>query len=458
MKNYLKILLICTLPILAGCKKSFLQAKPDDSLVVPSTLAELRAILDNDTYINGSNSFGADPHLGDQGTDDYYLTDEDYLNNTDDYHRAAYTWADQIPFPAASKNWIGPYRVIFYANIVLDGLKKITPAPSELDEYQNLRGCALFLRAYQFYNLAQVFAPPYNAATAETDLGIPLRLSADVSEKSFRATLGQTYTQILNDLRESIRLLPDLAAFKTRGGKSAAYALLSRIYLTMQQYEASRTNAALSLSLQGELIDYNDVSASDPRPFKLFNKEVIFLSSISEDFPNLIPDYAKIADDLYESYPENDLRKKLFFSSQDQYQIFKGSYNGNSIPFTGLATDEIFLNLAEAHARLGDGAQARAVLNQFLQKRIDKASFEPVELSAPEQLLGLILDQRRKQLLFRNTRWTDLRRLNIDPRFARTLSRTVNGSVYTLPPNDLKYTWPIPSDVLGLANLIQNPR
>ena len=71
--------------------------------------------------------------------------------------------------------------------------------------------------------------------------------------------------------------------------------------------------------------------------------------------------------------------------------------------------------------------------------------------------MALILLERRKELLMRGLRWMDLKRLNMEGA-AITLTRTVNGQVYTLPPNDLRYALPIPEDVIAISGMQQNPR
>jgi hypothetical protein len=55
------------------------------------------------------------------------------------------------------------------------------------------------------------------------------------------------------------------------------------------------------------------------------------------------------------------------------------------------------------------------------------------------------LDERRRELAFTGNRHIDLKRLNLDPRFAKTVTHTVDGVDYTLEPNSRRYMrelWP----------------
>src|SRR6185312_12811250 len=95
-------------------------------------------------------------------------------------------------------------------------------------------------------------------------------------------------------------------------------------------------------------------------------------------------------------------------------------------------------------------------LNDLLKKRYNAASFTPITSTDSIKLLIVILNERRKELLFRGIRLTDLKRLNQDVRFADTLTRELNGTVYTLLPNDSRYVALIPKIVIDLSGIEQN--
>jgi hypothetical protein len=207
-------------------------------------------------------------------------------------------------------------------------------------------------------------------------------------------------------------------------------------------------------------MDYNSLDSNSQNPIQRFNSEVIF-QALSLSVDPLQPSICKIDSNLYASYSENDLRKAIYFSANgDGSYSFKGDYDGGTDNyghlFTGIVTDEQYLIKAECEARLGNTESALKYLNALLEKRFSHAGFMPITVSDPTELLGIILVERRKELLFRGTRLTDLKRLNQDSRFAVTLKRKLNGAVYELPPNDNRYIALIPKIVIDFG-LKQNP-
>ena len=228
----------------------------------------------------------------------------------------------------------------------------------------------------------------------------------------------------------------------------------------MQDYHKAGLNADSALNLYSTLLDYNIADAGSDAPFAQFNDEVIFDSQAG--YPDALyqPD-AKIDSVLFNLYQENDIRKQAFFiDNEDGTYSFKGNYTGKADDptiFTGVATDELYITRAECYARQGDSAKALADVNRLLSKRIRDTSFVPYSLPVPGGLLPLILTERRKELLFRALRWTDLRRLNQEPEFRDTLYRFIDGKRYQLLPGSNRYTLQIDRNTINISGIKQNP-
>jgi starch-binding outer membrane protein, SusD/RagB family len=452
--------ILYSLLILAAtaCNKQdvWLDVKSNKADVTPVTLPDFQALLDNDGVMNGSY-----PGLGLIGSDNYFLTTTTWQTGSN-LLRNAYVWAPDIFEGASVAEWNSSYRIVEYSNVVLEGIQKLGGTQNQL-QLNNARGSALFYRSAAFYTLASLFAAPYDSASATAALGIPLRTTADVNQPSARASVQQTYDRIIADLSEAASLLPPLPAFKTRPSRAAAYGYLSRVYLQVGNYTKALEAANESLALYNILYDFNSLDATLLRPFPVFqnnNQEVIFYAATG-GYSFFTGNGPVVDTTLFKSYNANDLRKTIYYRTASGSTYFKGSYTGiTSLSlFGGLATNEVYLTRAEAHARLGNLPAALADLNTLLVKRWKTNTFTPVTATSPFNALQLILSERRKELPFTgNIRWEDLRRLNKQQPFAVTLIRSVNNNVYTLPPNHPKYVYPIPDVEIQLSGLQQNPR
>ncbi|WP_312364909.1 RagB/SusD family nutrient uptake outer membrane protein [Sphingobacterium sp.] len=458
MKKHL-IIVFLTIITFVSCNK-FLEEKPDAKVSTPDNLQDLDALLNNESRVN----YNFCP-LIEMATDDIQLYKTSFLLRTE-FDKDIYTW-EPYPFYLPinlNESWGLLYSTILYANVALDGLTRIKGGDQNLRN--KIKGDALFLRAYRFYNLAQAFAPTYmyNDPSNNNKLGIPLRLTANPAIQTKRNTLEETYQQIIGDLKQAIDLLPENVSIKTRPNKLAAYALLSRVLLAVEDYHGALQMAQECLSRNTNLLDYNNLNRTVSYPFEKLNDEVIY-HSICNTGDYLFPTINDVTEDLYNLYSDKDLRKTAFFGQRTVDRIrFKGFYNGGAAGyFAGLATDEVYLNAAECQIRLNQRNEGMATLNKLLVRRYDQASFVPRTAKTDLEALTLVLEERRRELPFRGTRWTDLRRLNKDPRFSTTISKSIpqaDGTMtnISLPPNDLRYTFLIPQGLIEQTGMVQNPR
>lgn len=445
------ILLMCF-----SCADNFLDVKPSTALVIPSELSDYQAILDNRNVFAGWSSIQI------ISSDDIHIANEQDIMTTQANVRNAYLWKSDIFEGQSSSDWNAPFQAVFYANVVLEGLGNLDVGVHDSNQWEVIRGTALFFRAFSYYHLSQLFAKPYQESTSESDIGLPLRITSNVNELVERASIKQTYEFMLGDLLEATDLLPDYVPYKTRPSKTAAHILLARLYLLMENFEEALKHADKALSLYSKLIDYNTLDTLSNSPFPVAipsgNDEVILNWSVGL-FSILLSQSTTVNPELYKSYGENDLRRSIFFTPrEDRLATFKGNYTGSNQLFGGLSINEVYLIKSESEARVGNLSAALTTLNTLLSSRYKLGAFVPVVAEDKETALGIILKERRKELVMRDVRWSDLRRLNRDTRFQTTLVRTLQDQVYTLKPNDQKYVFPIPDDEIRSSGISQNER
>lgn len=449
-KSIFLFILSLAIVCLCSCKK-YLDKIPDNSLSIPSSLREYRQLLDNTLMFEQ-----AVPGISDFGSDDIYLVPS-VLQAANPEIRNSYTWEKDIYEGQPARDWNDAYQVVYYANIVLDGLKKIEVTPANLAEYNAIKGDALFYRALEFFFIEETYGQPYRKNSSLADPGIPLRLNSDLNEKSQRAPVAEVYNQIVGDLLEAKELVPVPVQLnnRNRSSRPAVFALLSRVSLSMQDYAKAGEYADSCLKLYNKLIHYNTLTATASFPFNPIIDEVIVNISLLSKMTRPPVDTS-----LYKLYHINDLRRTVFFADNATTgtKDFKGSYSAKSYLFGGIATDEMYLNRAESYARAGNTTQAMNDLNTLLSKRWKTGTYSDMSAPNAAAALQLILTERRKELLFRGIRWSDLRRLNQDPQTEKVLTRVANSKTYTLSPGDKRYAYPIPDNVIRLTGMEQNLR
>lgn len=456
MDRYL-IIFICAV-ILTACSKQdeWLDKKSNKGDLIPTKLEDFQELLNNDGIMNDVY-----PLFGSIGADNYYIKYENWQSLSAP-ERNAYVWNKEIYMGETVMDWNSPYTIVAYTNIVLEGLGKLTQTPENIDDYNSVKGSALFFRSLAFYNLAQLFAKQYDQSSAPTDLGIPLRLSSDVNEKSVRASVEQTYVQIVNDLIQADSLLPNTSDYKTRPSKVAAKALLARVYLHLADYSKANFYATSAVELhKGRLLDFNTLDTTRYSPFPSFSENTEIILYAGARSTSIMSAPAMIVDStLLKLYEPGDLRRKAFYrNAEDGSTNFRGFYTGRNQYFAGIGLNELYLIKAETNARLNRVQQAMEDLNELLIKRWQAGKFKPKVATGQSEALRIALEQRRIELPFTGSlRWEDLRRLNKEPEFAKTLKRTAGGTTYTLPPNDSRYIYPIPDDEIRLSGIQQNER
>ncbi|RBQ08911.1 RagB/SusD family nutrient uptake outer membrane protein, partial [Pedobacter miscanthi] len=111
---------------------------------------------------------------------------------------------------------------------------------------------------------------------------------------------------------------------------------------------------------------------------------------------------------------------------------------------------------AESLIRLGRVSEGLSDLNTLLVNRFKTGLFVPYSVGTAIDPLRLVLEERRKEMPFRGQRLADLRRLNQEEGFRVTLSRSVGGTAYALPPGDARYVFPIPQEEVLRSGMEQN--
>jgi starch-binding outer membrane protein, SusD/RagB family len=142
--------------------------------------------------------------------------------------------------PLVANTWGAGYNAINIANNVLANVSKVAQA-----DQNRVRGEALFIRASMHFELVRLYAKDFTDGDPNTNPGVPIMTqptnsSAEITKPS-RNKVAEVYTAVINDLTQAETLLPNTnGVFIT---KSAAAAMLSRVYLQKADYAGARDAA-----------------------------------------------------------------------------------------------------------------------------------------------------------------------------------------------------------------------
>ncbi len=461
---YYKVLCYCLGILTFTSCNDFLDIKPK-GVVIPEKCEHYETLLNFAQLMKSSDSY---PN---------YLTDDVFLPNHDavtgGYQtlelplQHLYSFQSEV-FGDGEKDdlWTYAYNRIYTYNVIIQEVMDSKEASEE--HKKQVRAEALMGRAFEYLTIVNAYANHYDPATAATDPGVPLLLDQDINKKNLqRATVQAVYDQIKADLDEAAKHLPDkpvLNAF--RASKPVGFGLLARMYLYMGDYPKALENARKSLEHNSDLLDLKAYKVTDPQkaigridvPQGEKNPENIYIRLAPYVFGLSTQVYG--SEELIRLYDKKkDKRFLLYFTRQigsinTEYDLWAPFIYANM----AVSTPEIYLIAAECEARLGNKEKAISYINKLRDHRIIDNT--PLTVESDEEALRKVLDERRREMVFQGcTRLIDLKRLNREPRFAKTIIHEADGVKYTLAPGDPKYILPIPPSVLRFnPNMIQNKR
>jgi hypothetical protein len=467
--NYRLLVLASLLLLLGGCKKA-VEPDPPVSLIIGSqayatdasaigVLASIYSYMSQEkNFAQGTISVGALTGLAGDELQPY--PDIPYTL----FYTNTLSAAQFIP----QYFWYDAYTNIYTCNAALEGMPSATGMSVSVKK--QLIAEAKFLRAFFYFYLVNLFGDV--PLTTTTDYGINNRLG--------RTPTLQVYELILQDLKQA---LPDLSpdfvdgylqkvSDRIRPTKWAAAALLSRVYLYLEQWSNAEAQAT-------EVINHSEfVLEPDLNRVFLFNsKEAIFqLQTLPGGFNTLEGDmYILDAFGLDKYYRPFSLRKPFvsLFEPGDRRLIkwigravtafgtpdtlyfpfkYKLRYNPPSSTeyLMVLRLAEQYLIRAEARAEQGNLVGAKADLN-IIRSR---AGLAQTTASTKTETLIAIAHERQVELFTEwGHRWMDLRRTGaLDS--VMTKVAVEKGTTWH-PHNRL---FPIPQyDINQNPNLVQNP-
>ena len=438
-----------TLPITPNTRIDFLTDEPLDA---DFKLNELYRILNYSSAVDLSNNINSHMNRGLGGImmlSNNTSNDVSLYMDGDPWH-----FDKQLEYYGQDYIRAGGIWNLFY-NVINNANEVITLAEEENhSEVNNAAiGQSLALRALSYFYLAQFYQHTY--ITSQDMPCVPLMLTASENSIQGRATVEQVYEQIVEDLRSAIDLLDGWQReSKMQIDKQVAQGILARVYLVMHKWEdaiemarAAREGYPLMPAMEAYDFNYQDIS----------NQEVIWGVDITSQtsliyasfqswmcaqyygYGGQVGAFQLIDAKLYNSIPNNDVRKFLYVAPGERYPC-----NSWDIPAYGnlkfkaegaedflgdviyMRSSEMYLTEAEALVCLGRTDEAYTVLSEFMSNRIFEGEWEIWRAT-----IEVVQNQRRVELWGEGFSYFDHRRWQMD------MNRGYEGT------NESPSAWPI---------------
>lgn len=459
MKNLLYLFILALLA--TSCDgDEWLDIKPKGK-IIPNKVEDYRLLLDQTQSSSKSEAIlsttGGDLFL----SDDVVIGEHVFESSYGESVRNIYTFAEHTYLETEEDaDWQTAYNQIYVTNVVIE---EVLATSGNQSEKEKLYAEAKVHRAYAYLNLVNLYGKHYNATTAGTDLGVPMRLDGAIEGSLQRATVQDVYDLILSDLDEIYDFLPEVSEFSFRPSKAAVNALLARTYLLIGDFEKALINADKSLSMNNFLYNYNEFGKNAwyatllDMPKVYDNKEQILLKQPQNTYQLIYPSVA--LSNLYDK--ANDWRYDgmmyaEWFPPYSNYMFLQEYMVGRS---SGLSVPEMLLIRAECQARAGAAGLAMDDINTIRQNRIKTAAYIPLTAANANEALQLVKEERRRELAFLGSRWFDIKRYNTYDNANISIDHSVNGESHVLAPDDKRWALPIARKyILKNPEIEQNPR
>lgn len=242
-----------------------------DELGVEAAALGTYAILKENTFMRPYHfhgEFGGDNIALSGSTTDHLYYMYNYQHTPNNYHLNSY--------------WQQCYKGIVNANKVILKAEEGTP------RMNHVIGEMHYLRAFFYLNLVSVWGRPYNQNPTQ-NLGVPIILDAepDIDNLPERATVKEIYDLIVEDLSKAATLMSEFTRIESEyniyASEQAAYALLSRIYLYMEDNAKAEEYATKVIESGKFSLLHGTAYSTFPTMKPEDNSEIIFACKALKD-------------------------------------------------------------------------------------------------------------------------------------------------------------------------------
>lgn len=365
----------------------------------------------------------------------YYGLYADELNNFRESNVALFENELNPETTTVHRFWNLFYSYIYRLNSIIQGIE--TSSTLSNDVAKRLGSEARFLRAYFYFHLVNMYGdiPAVTTTDYQTNASITRSPVAEIYE---RIIIPDLVFARDNFSEEYVNEIPQI-----RPNKSAASALLAKVYLYTENWEGAeiQSSSIIDAGLY-QLITLDDVF------FETSEELIWHLERPNQTFPTFeantyiirsTPTFVSLSDDLIAGFEEGDNRLdqwvgSIEFNGAPVYFPFKYKtrFGDSDERLAMFRLGEQYLIRAEARAQQNNIAGAQADLNMIR----NRAGLPNTTANDQNTLLEAIFNERRVELFTEfGNRWFDMKRTG--------KADAILGAIKPLW-DDTDILWPVP--------------
>lgn len=408
-----------------------------------------------------------------------------YWNGANSHQDAIYRFNYLDTYYGFSYVWEYGYKVVDNSARIIKGVDALLPEATSDDAatLQLYKAEAYALRAYAMSVMVNVFGhqvkvngQDFSSAPGVVVVDEPVEAFADVT----RSTVGECYTQILNDLNASIQAYQAAGMSRNNGrvfSPAAVYGLMARVKLYLEDWAGARDAAAQALSLAGiSTLAYTDAAYSALYGSLWSNSESLFYLALdsstnwsANSCGTLFTTYCYGPSPyLVSLYADTDVRTSIMYWTNEkgneiaEYGDMVPWYGGGKFGTGGFAgpaggnpavqtnylinAPEMFLIQAEANLKLGNITDAQDALLVVAKRNTAITSTSDLPATA-DALMAFIRDERARELFQEGHRLWDLRRWNVTTNLEAYDAPNIEYQIKNVQLGDVVF--PIPANEIN---------
>ncbi|MCD0477745.1 RagB/SusD family nutrient uptake outer membrane protein [Chryseobacterium sp. LC2016-29] len=462
--KYITIILLSLMMLTAASCEDYTDITPKGALVIETAeqFHEMVSLPNRGYPINNFQYL----------SDDQWMREANVIGKTPNIDILNFTFdesVDRISLMKTSSFYNQAYSYINRWNTIIS---LVDDSKGDEGTKQLAKAEAKIYRAYDHFLLVNTYAKAYDPQTAANDGGICIMDKFDLEAQPSKSTVAQVYEFIQKDIEEALPYIQVKPLDVYHPSLAFAYAFKAKVHLFKREIAEAQAASEKSLSYNNQIFDLVAYSTQGgPNVIAVpaaNNIEVLSYMYMTGYNEMNFAQSSIISPELRTLFGNNDARFNLFFNSTSTTNLDQGSntaywatqYTKFFYPTVGMKTTEVYLMLAECYARQNRFNDAVAILNTLRAKRILSGNVNFTVPSTRTAMMQLVINERRKELLLGFNRFFDLKRLNNEADYAKTITRlfplvnqTVPQKTYTLQPDSRLYIIPFP-----LSALTKNPK